>query len=61
MLDKQNDLQKKIKQSEKPKQLQLFDNYIERLSEKLHTDVKIKHRKNQLTITLSYDKFKDYI
>ena len=49
------------KQSEKPKQLHLFDNYIETLSEKLHTDVKIKHRKNELTISVSYDRFKDYI
>ena len=49
------------KQPEKPKQLHLFDNYIETLSEKLHTDVKIKHRKNELTISVSYDRFKDYI
>jgi ParB family chromosome partitioning protein len=49
------------KQQEKPKQLHLFDNYIETLSEKLHTDVKIKHRKNELTISVSYDRFKDYI
>ncbi|MEC8677444.1 MAG: ParB/RepB/Spo0J family partition protein [Candidatus Margulisiibacteriota bacterium] len=49
------------KQSEKPKQLHLFDNYIETLSEKLNTDVKIKHRKNELTISVSYDRFKDYI
>lgn len=49
------------KQAEKPKQLHLFDNYIETLSEKLHTDVKIKHRKNELTISVSYDRFKDYI
>ena len=46
---------------EKPKQLQLFDNYIETLSEKLNTNVQIKHRKNQLTISVSYDRFKDYI
>ena len=43
------------------KQLHLFDNYIEKLSEKLNTDVEIKHRKNQLTISVSYDRFKDYI
>ena len=49
------------KQPERPKQLHLFDNYIETLSEKLHTDVKIKHRKNELTISVSYDRFKDYI
>ena len=46
---------------EKPKQLHLFDNYIEILSEKLNTDVQIKHRKNQLMISVSYDRFKDYI
>ncbi|MEK9727766.1 MAG: ParB/RepB/Spo0J family partition protein [Candidatus Margulisiibacteriota bacterium] len=45
----------------KPKQLQLFDNYVEKLSEKLHTSVQINHRKNQLTISVSYDRFKDYI
>lgn len=44
-----------------PKQMQLFDNYIERLSNKLKTNVEIKHRKNQLTISVKYDKFKDYI
>lgn len=43
------------------KQLHLFDNYIERLSEKLNTNVQIKHRKNQLTISVSYGRFKDYI
>ena len=46
---------------EKPKQLQLFDNYVEKLSEKLQTNVQINHRKNQLTISVSYDRFKDYI
>jgi ParB family transcriptional regulator, chromosome partitioning protein len=44
-----------------PKQLQLFDNYIERLSQKLSTDVEINHKKNKLTLSVSYDRFKDYI
>lgn len=54
---------KTLKTNHKPqsKQLQLFDNYIEKLSEKLNTDVQIKHRKNQLTISVSYNRFKDYI
>ena len=39
---------KKVKNT--PKQMQLFDNYIERLSSKLNTEVEIKHRRNQLTI-----------
>ena len=54
---------KSLKTKKKPqsKQLQLFDNYIETLSEKLNTDVQIKHRKNQLTISVSYGRFKDYI
>ena len=45
----------------KQKQLQLFDNYIETLSKKLKTNVGIKHRRNQLSITVEYDRFKDYI
>ena len=54
-------LQKHLKPAKQPtKQLHLFDNYIEKLSEKLNTDVEIKHR-NQLTISVSYDRFKDYI
>jgi ParB family chromosome partitioning protein len=43
------------------KQLQLFDNYVETLSKKLKTNVGIKHRRNQLSITVEYDRFKDYI
>ena len=56
-------LTKSFKKTDKPvsKQLHLFDNYIEKLSEKLNTDVQIKHRKNQLTISVSYGRFKDYI
>ena len=56
-------LVKSLKKKDRPqtKQLHLFDNYIEKLSEKLNTDVQIKHRKNQLTISVSYGRFKDYI
>ena len=56
-------LAKSFKKPTRPssKQLHLFDNYIEKLSEKLNTDVQIKHRKNQLTISVSYGRFKDYI
>ncbi len=56
-------LAKSLKKKDRPesKQLHLFDNYIEKLSEKLSTDVQIKHRKNQLTISVSYGRFKDYI
>jgi ParB family chromosome partitioning protein len=46
--------------SKKPK-LNLFDNYTEKLSTQLNTNVKINHRKNQLTIQVEYDRFKDYI
>ena len=58
--------EKLVKSFKKPtrvasKQLHLFDNYIEKLSEKLKTDVQIKHRKNQLTLSVSYGRFKDYI
>jgi len=56
-------LTKSLKKPTRPqiKQLHLFDNYVEKLSEKLNTDVQIKHRKNQLTISVSYNRFKDYI
>ena len=50
---------KKPRQS--TKQLQLFDNYIETLSSNLNTNVEINHRKNKLTISLSYKRFKEYI
>ncbi|MGA0241731.1 MAG: ParB/RepB/Spo0J family partition protein [Candidatus Marinamargulisbacteria bacterium] len=50
----------KKKTSKKPK-LNLFDNYTEKLSTQLNTNVKINHRKNQLTIQVEYDRFKDYI
>lgn len=54
---------KTFRKQSKPqqKQLQLFDNYIETLSKKLKTNVGIKHRRNQLSITVEYDRFKDYI
>lgn len=52
---------RKTKNKPHSKQLQLFDNYIETLSEKLKTDVQIKHQKNQLTISVSYGRFRDYI
>jgi ParB family chromosome partitioning protein len=48
-------------QQKQTQQLQLFDNYIETLSDKLNTNVRIKHRKNELTVTVSYKRFKDYI
>ena len=34
---------------------------VKELREKLNTDVQIKHRKNQLTLSVSYGRFKDYI
>ena len=62
-LTKYSKIFKSLKKKDSPqtKQLHLFDNYIEKLSEKLNTDVQIKHRKNQLTISVSYGRFKDYI
>ena len=43
------------------KQLHLFENYVVKLTKNLNTNVEIKHRKNRLSITVQYDKFKDYI
>ena len=56
-------LSKKAPQSTKSDKssFQLFDNYIEKLSEKFSSSVDIKHKKNKLTISVSYEKFKDYI
>ena len=51
----------KKKPRQQTKQLQLFDNYIETLSNNLNTNVEINHRKNKLTISLSYKRFKEYI
>ena len=39
----------------------LFDQYTHALSEKLKTPVRISHKKNSLTLTVKYDRFKDYI
>ena len=44
-----------------PKQMNLFENYTERLSTRFNTNVKIQHKNNELTIRVKYDKFKDYI
>lgn len=51
----------KKKPRQATKQLQLFDNYVETLSQNLNTNVEINHRKNKLTISLSYKRFKEYI
>jgi ParB family chromosome partitioning protein len=51
----------KSKKNEGPKQLNLFENYIEQLSQRFKAPVEIKHKNNKLTISLKYDRFKDYI
>ena len=56
-LSKKDQIQKKSDKNS----FQLFDNYVERLSEKFNSSVDIKHKKNKLTISVSYNKFKDYI
>lgn len=54
---------KRLSRQEKPKskQLNLFDHYKEQLSEQFNGCVDIKHSKNKLTISVQYNRFKDYI
>ena len=54
-------LVKEKKPKKESKSKQLFENYTNVLSKKFQTNVDINHTKNKLTLSISYEKFKDYI